>query len=61
MPYLKSIVGLALAGPLIVPAGHAQEGEDCPYPKVNFKNLGRIIEDLARISHRRNLDASDWG
>ena len=41
MPSLKSIVGLALLGLLIVQTGHAQESEDCPYPK------GRTIEDLA--------------
>ncbi len=41
MSSLKSIVGLALLGLLIVQPGHAQESEDCPYPK------GRAVENLA--------------
>ena len=44
MPSLISIAGLVLMGLLITDPGHAQDSDDCPYPKGG---IGREIQDLA--------------
>ena len=56
MSSLKSIVGLALVGLLLVETGHAQESDDCPYPK------GREIQDLetALMSHEEWFERRGW-
>ncbi len=56
MSSLKSIVGLVVLGLLVIPPGHAQDGETCPYPKR------REIQDLAGAikTHKEWLEKGGW-
>ncbi len=56
MPALKSIAGLVLMGLLITHPGHAQDSDECPYPK------GREIQDLeaALEAHAEWVEKGGW-
>ena len=56
MPSLGSIVGLVLMGLLLIHPGHAQESDDCPYPKE------REIQDLAAAlaAHAEWVEKGGW-
>ncbi len=56
MPSPKSIAGFVLMGLLITHPGHAQDSDDCPYPK------GREIQDLeaALEAHAQWVEKGGW-